>query len=47
MGGEKGTIPLLEGKFIGETTIFVCVNKSCQMPVVEVQEALKQMNISE
>ncbi|MFK8037312.1 MAG: thioredoxin domain-containing protein [Crocinitomicaceae bacterium] len=45
MGGEKGTIPLLEGKFIGETTIFVCVNKSCQMPVVEVSEALKQMSL--
>ncbi|MFK8045228.1 MAG: thioredoxin domain-containing protein [Crocinitomicaceae bacterium] len=43
MGGATGTIPLLEGKFIGETTIFVCVNKSCQMPVVEVEEALKQM----
>ena len=43
MGGEKGNIPLLEGKFIGETTIFVCVNKSCKMPVVEVSEALKQM----
>lgn len=43
MGGEKGSIPLLEGKFIGATTIFVCVNKSCRMPVEEVSEALEQM----
>ena len=43
MGGEKGNLPLLEGKFIGETTIFVCVNKSCQMPVTKVEDALKQM----
>ncbi|PZE16514.1 thioredoxin domain-containing protein [Putridiphycobacter roseus] len=43
MGGVKGDLPLLEGKFIGETTIFVCVNKSCQMPVTMVEDALKQM----
>ncbi len=43
MGGKSGNIPLLEGKFIGETTIFVCVNKSCKMPVVQVDEAIKQM----
>ena len=45
MGGEKGDIPLLEGKFIGETTIFVCVNKSCQMPVTAVNEALDQIGL--
>ena len=44
MGGEEGKIPLLEGKFIGVATIFVCVEKSCKMPVEEVSEALKQMN---
>ena len=43
MGGETGNIPLLEGKFIGVATIFVCVEKSCKMPVEEVSEALKQM----
>lgn len=43
MGGASGKIPLLEGKFIGVTTLFVCVNKSCKMPVEEVSEALEQM----
>lgn len=43
MGGEKGNIPLLEGKFIGTTTIFVCVDKSCQMPVEKVSDALGQL----
>ncbi|UKN00420.1 thioredoxin domain-containing protein [Paracrocinitomix mangrovi] len=43
MGGEKGKLPLLDGKFLDETTIFVCVNKSCQMPVSTVSEALKQI----
>jgi len=44
MGGETGKIPLLEGKFIGVPTIFVCVNKSCKMPVESVGEALKQID---
>lgn len=45
LGAEKGSkLPLLEGKFFdGETTIFVCVNKSCQLPVNTVEEALKQL----
>ena len=44
MGGVKGNIPLLEGKFIGETTIFVCVEKVCQLPVTEVKDALEQIS---
>lgn len=43
MGGESGSLPLLEGKNLEETTIFVCVNKACQMPVSKVSEALKQI----
>lgn len=43
MGGTKGRLPLLEGKFTEETTIFVCVNKACQMPVDNVGEAIGQM----
>jgi len=43
MGGEDGDIPLLEGKFIGETTIFVCVDRACQMPVTKVEDAIQQM----
>ncbi len=38
-------LPLLEYKFTeGVTTLYVCVNKSCKMPVTEVFEALKQID---
>jgi uncharacterized protein len=43
MGGSKGELSMLQGKFVGETTIFVCVNKACQLPVKEVSEAVKQV----
>ena len=44
MGGvKKSELPLLEGKFVGETTVFVCVNKSCQMPVDNARDAVHQM----
>ncbi len=43
MGGKSGKLPLLEGKFLDETTIFVCVNHSCRMPVSTVEEALEQI----
>jgi hypothetical protein len=44
-GGEnEGALSLLEGKFIaGQTTIYVCRNKVCGLPVTEVKEALKQI----
>ena len=35
---------LLKGKLVyTDTLIYVCVNKSCQLPVKEVEQALKQM----
>ena len=44
MGAKtESQLPLLKDKFLGTTTIFVCVNKSCQLPVEEVSEAVKQM----
>ncbi len=45
MGGKtEGKLPLLESKLMdGQTTIFVCQNKTCRMPVTEVQEALNQI----
>lgn len=44
MGGEsKSELPLLEGKFVGETTVFVCVDKACQMPVDNAKDAIQQM----
>jgi len=44
-GGEKeGSLSLLENKLIpGKTTIYVCRNKTCGMPVEKVREALKQI----
>jgi uncharacterized protein YyaL (SSP411 family) len=45
MGGEtEGTLPLLEHKLLkGETTIYVCRNKACKLPVNKTEEALKQI----
>ena len=40
-GKDEGKLLLLEGKYIpGQTTIFVCQNNSCRMPVTEVTDAL-------
>ncbi|NEN23231.1 thioredoxin domain-containing protein [Cryomorpha ignava] len=42
MGGEKENLPLLENKLLhGEATIFVCRERVCQLPVVEVGKALE------
>ncbi len=43
LGGEKGNLPLLQDKFVGDTRIFVCENKTCQLPQSEVSEAIKQI----
>ena len=43
MGGTEGTLPLLEGKFGEAATIYVCFNKTCQLPVGEVSRALMQL----
>ena len=44
-GGDKeGTLPLLENKLVpGQTTIYVCQEKSCKRPVTEVSKALDQL----
>ena len=41
MGGKKeGTLPLLENKLRkGKTTIYVCKNKICKLPVTEIPKA--------
>ncbi|NNC95935.1 MAG: thioredoxin domain-containing protein [Chitinophagales bacterium] len=46
LGGKKeGSLELLQDKLMdGETTIYVCKNKACRMPVTEVEEALKLMD---
>ena len=44
-GKNEGTLSLLESKLIkGQTTIYVCQNKACKLPVTEVKEALKQIS---
>ena len=45
VGGKKeGKLPLLKHKLVtGQTTIYVCIEKSCQRPVTETDDALRQM----
>ncbi|MEO8066284.1 MAG: thioredoxin domain-containing protein [Flavobacteriales bacterium] len=44
MGSAQASkLPLLEDKLMEGTTIFVCQNKACQLPVTSVEEALKQL----
>ena len=43
-GDHEGHLPLLENKLVqGKTLIYVCKNKSCQLPVENVEDALKQL----
>ena len=44
-GGKiEGRLSLLEGKLIeGQTTIYVCQDKVCKLPVTEVEEAMQQI----
>jgi len=38
-------LPLLKNKYVkGETMIYVCVNKSCKLPVSKVSDAIEQIN---
>jgi uncharacterized protein YyaL (SSP411 family) len=41
---NKSNLPLFENRFFdGQTTIFVCENRACKMPVNSVEDALKQL----
>ena len=43
---KESKLPLLKFKYTkNETTIFVCVDGACQLPVNETKEALKQIKI--
>ncbi|TKC10754.1 thioredoxin domain-containing protein [Pedobacter polaris] len=44
LGGTKSELPLLKGKESKETKIYVCVNKTCQLPVSTIAEAIKFIN---
>jgi uncharacterized protein YyaL (SSP411 family) len=48
MGSKnESSLPLLEGKVTIEkkTTIYVCFNKTCKLPVHTIPEAIKQMDV--
>jgi uncharacterized protein len=43
-GKTEGQLPLLKGKLIeGQTTIYVCRNKTCRLPVTDTPQALAQL----
>ncbi|MGN6532486.1 MAG: hypothetical protein ACTHK0_12155, partial [Ginsengibacter sp.] len=43
-GEDEGTLSLLQNKTVkGKTMIYVCKNKSCQLPVEKVPDALNQI----
>lgn len=42
-GTVSGSLPLLKDKFLPSSTIFVCVEKSCRLPVPTVKEAISQL----
>lgn len=44
LGGTKGSLPLLQGKFADKTQVFICKDKTCSLPVYNTTDALKQIN---
>ena len=45
IGGNEENLPLLKNRIIdGKTMIYVCKNKTCKLPVENVEDALKQIN---
>ncbi|MEO6521056.1 MAG: thioredoxin domain-containing protein [Mucilaginibacter sp.] len=44
LGGTKGSLPLLRDKFGAETRIFVCVDKTCQLPVTQTSDVFAQIS---
>ena len=45
MGGTSENLPLLTNKLVDGTTIYVCRNKTCNLPVTSPDEAMEQINI--
>jgi len=43
LGGNKGSLPLLQNRFGAVTQIFICKDKTCGLPALTVNEALKQI----
>jgi uncharacterized protein YyaL (SSP411 family) len=44
LGGTSGTLPLLKDKWAAETKIYVCQNRTCLLPAIEVIDAIKQID---
>jgi len=44
LGGTKSELPLLKNKQSEETKIYICQNKTCQLPVSTVAEAVQLIN---
>ncbi|HEY8780505.1 MAG TPA: thioredoxin domain-containing protein [Mucilaginibacter sp.] len=44
LGGKKGSLPLLQDKLSAVTQIFICKDKTCGLPALTVDDALKQIN---
>jgi uncharacterized protein YyaL (SSP411 family) len=44
LGGKQGSLPLLQGRFADTTQIFVCRDKICGLPAMNIDDALKQIN---
>ncbi|HYK75585.1 MAG TPA: thioredoxin domain-containing protein [Daejeonella sp.] len=43
LGGTAGSLPLLQDKWGLETRVFVCQNRTCQLPVNTINNAIKQI----
>ncbi len=43
LAGTKSTLPLLQHKQSEQTKIYVCRNKTCQLPVATIEEALEHI----
>jgi uncharacterized protein YyaL (SSP411 family) len=41
LGGTAGSLPLLQDKWNDKTRIFICQNRTCQIPVEHVSDAIK------
>ena len=43
LGGKKGSLPLLQDKFGAVTQIFICKDKTCGLPALNIADALEQI----
>jgi hypothetical protein len=43
VGGTEENLPLLKGRLTDGTTIYVCMDKVCNLPTTEVGSAVKQV----